>query len=863
MAAQDYKLFENVFIETNLQSSDYDAVILIVYPDELKVDLPRHVRSYVNDITKLDKHVQKVATVWNCEYVSGGRLVLSPTGKITPYHDVVVLKEAAKKGVLRALDAGAKCPLLVVQNVVDFPDGQLVAILGALEALYVPLQLREREGTKNCTKIGFHAEEKVTKEFEKVVRNAIGLERARILTRDIGGADPERMTPARIVEYVKASFADDIYIKVNVIDNEEVIAKEYPLLAAVSRAANRVDRHKPRVVEIVYIPSDIARVSETLMLVGKGVTYDTGGADIKTAGKMAGMSRDKCGAAAVAGFLKACSILKPSHLKVVGVMCLCRNSVGEDSYVQDELLLSRSGKTVRVTNTDAEGRFAMADSLYKMAEQAGAELNPHIYTIATLTGHAKLCYGDYSAAMDNHSARASNHSNRLQFSGSRIGEGIEVSVVRQEDLAVNIGKCKGDDLLQIDVEAKGRNHQLAAGFLIKVGGLEDKNVKYTHLDIAGGAGMPPQEPTAAPILSLCHAHKNLPYDIDSVLHFSERDYSKNGHRTIMIKKIDIVYGPECRARDRQEKIELCQNYPGVARRKREVTVEVAEDTNLRVNRDITPPPTPSVDERIKDLAIEKEMQDAIEQIYKVSAKALTVARGVYCNQSEPNPKVKDANDVQNKPDILNIIATITEYVKSMVDKAVGNMPEFCKASENIEVYQRNHLGKCPFYGGYPCPKNYRSTKSGAVKYSTHHRPAYYQSTKNKGNPYVPKQFVHWRASGNATANSTDKNAERQGSLDEHTITTVKMDKVKDVADARKHKDIGDHTTVYRTKETGIEIDVIHDRKKRDTDDEGKRVEVRNSDELHEKVKALENDGSVHAKDIPKRTSRWEHRRKFQ
>ncbi|RVE42342.1 hypothetical protein evm_013016 [Chilo suppressalis] len=379
------------------------------------------------------------------------------------------------------------------------------------------------------------------------------------------------------------------------------------------------------------------------------------------------------------------------------------------------------------------------------------------------------------------------------------------------------------------------------------------------------------------------ALQNLPYDIDSVLHFSERDYSKNGHRTIMIKtntgstnnqnrkglsrldlkKIDIVYGPECRARDRQEKIELCQNYPGVARRKREVTVEVVEDTNLRVNRDITPPPTPSVDERIKDLAIEKEMQDAIEQIYKVSAKALTVARGVYCNQSEPNPKVKVANHVQNKPDILNIIATITEYVKSMVDKAVGNMPEFCKASENIEVYQRNHLGKCPFYGGYPCPKNYRSTKSGAVKYSTHHRPAYYQSTKNKGNPYVPKQFVHWRASGNATANSTDKNAERQGSLDEHTITTVKMDKVKDVADARKHKDIGDHTTVYRTKETGIEIDVIHDRKKRDTDDEGKRVEVRNSDELHEKVKALENDGSVHAKDIPKRTSRWEHRRKFQ
>ncbi|CAG9790550.1 unnamed protein product [Diatraea saccharalis] len=509
MSGQHFKLYENIFIETNLQSTDYDAVILLLYPDEVEVTLPRHVGSFVSTTLKLDKHVQKVPTVWNCEYVSGGRLVLSPTGNITAYHDVRVVKEAAKKGVLRALDAGARNPLLVVQNVVDFPDGQLVGVLGALEALYVPLQMRERDNVKNVTKIGFHAEEKVTQDFEKVVRNAIGLERARILARDIGGSDPERMTPANIVEYVKNSFVGDSNISVTVIDNEAVIARDYPLLAAVNRAANRVDRHKARVVEIVYKPSDITRVSETLMLVGKGVTYDTGGADIKITGRMAGMSRDKCGAAAVAGFLKACSILKPLHLKVIGVLCLCRNSVGEDSYVADELLVSKSGKTVRVTNTDAEGRFAMADSVFKMAELAVGELNPHIYTIATLTGHAKLCYGDYSAAMDNHSAKATNHSNRLQFSGSRMGEGIEVSVVRHEDLAVNIGKCKGDDLVQIDTDAKGRNHQLAAGFLIKVGGLEEKNVKYTHLDIAGSAGMPPHEPTAAPILSLCHVHKVL------------------------------------------------------------------------------------------------------------------------------------------------------------------------------------------------------------------------------------------------------------------------------------------------------------------------------------------------------------------
>lgn len=505
---QELKLYDNIFIETNLSSDDYDAVILILYPVELQVPNPRQIGSFLDRISIVDKHIHKAVTVWNCDYVSGGRLILSPTGKITPYHDASVVKEAAYKGMTRALEAGAKQPLLVVQNNVAFPDGQLVAILGAFEALYVPLQMREREDPKNFNRVGVHAYEKRSEDFEKVVRNAIALEKARIFTRDIGGGDPERMAPQKIVEYVKESFQGNSNIAINVIDDETIIAKDYPLLAAVARASNPI-RHRPRIVEIEYKPSDIARVTETLFVVGKGVTYDTGGADIKITGKMAGMSRDKCGAAAVAGFLKACSILKPPHLKVVGVLCLCRNSIGSNSYVADELLLSKSGKTVRVTNTDAEGRLAMADALFKAGQTAINELNPHIYTIATLTGHARLCYGNYTAALDNHSAKATNHSSRLQFSGSRLGEGIEVSVIRPEDLTVNIGKAKGDDLVQIDMEAKGRNHQLAAGFLIKVGGLEDKNVKYTHLDIAGAAGMPPEEPTANPVLSLCHIHKVL------------------------------------------------------------------------------------------------------------------------------------------------------------------------------------------------------------------------------------------------------------------------------------------------------------------------------------------------------------------
>ncbi|GBP50032.1 Putative aminopeptidase W07G4.4 [Eumeta japonica] len=503
------RLDENVFIETNLLSSNYDAVVLILYPESQNAEPPRHIRSFVKSLSKVDKSVTKSATLWSCDYVSGGRLVVSPIKEIGPYHDARIIYEASKKGIQRALDAGIRRPLLIVQENVNFSNSQLVAILGALEALYVPLQLREHDPKKieKVLRLGLHAEEKVTHTFERIIRNAIALESSRVLARDIAGGDPERMTPLKIQDYLKKSFEGHSNIKINVIDDIKSLNKEYPLLAAVSRAANTIERHRARIIELEYKPSDPNRIRETLVLIGKGVTYDTGGADIKISGKMQGMSRDKSGAAAVAGFMKACSVLKPPHLKVYGVLCLCRNSVGEDSYVADELLLSRSGKTIRVVNTDAEGRLAMADSLYKFAEIMTKELDPHIYTIATLTGHAKMSFGNYAVAIDNHCAKAINHSKQLQLSSSRLGEALEISTLRPEDLEINQGKVEGDDLVQLDTEKNERGHQMAAGFLARVSNLDKTNVKYTHLDIAGNAGLLPNQPTAVPILTLCDVHK--------------------------------------------------------------------------------------------------------------------------------------------------------------------------------------------------------------------------------------------------------------------------------------------------------------------------------------------------------------------
>lgn len=197
--------------------------------------------------------------------------------------------------------------------------------------------------------------------LSEIFNKAINLETALFVARDIGSGDPERMAPPRVVEYLKQVFPDGSPIKMTVIDDPSIFRKDFPLFAAVDRAAQVIQRHNGRIVLLEYKPPNPAK--KTLAFVGKGVTYDTGGADVKAGGHMAGMSRDKCGAAAVAGLMKYVADIKPNDVHVLASLCMVRNSIGEDSYVADEIITSRAGVRVRVGNTDAEGRMCMADSV--------------------------------------------------------------------------------------------------------------------------------------------------------------------------------------------------------------------------------------------------------------------------------------------------------------------------------------------------------------------------------------------------------------------------------------------------------------------------------------------------------------------
>ncbi|XP_060806931.1 putative aminopeptidase W07G4.4 isoform X1 [Amyelois transitella] len=286
-----------VWVASELADARCDAVVVLLVPE---TPPPQALEDFIVAAQQLDAGLVKECAVLSCGRVSGGRLVLSPTGPLTAYDDVRSVAEAALAGVRRAVAAGARRPLLVLQPSARWRRAPLVALLAALEALYVPLQIRETfpERAERPQALAVYAEGVPAP--ARLLREAAALEAARGLARDIGGADPERATPLECAKLIQQSLRGGA-VAVRVVDDRDVLEREYPLLAAVSRAADTVPRHRACVVFLEYTP---AQYSETLMLVGKGVTYDTGGCDIKAGGAMAGMSRDKCGAAAVAGFFK-------------------------------------------------------------------------------------------------------------------------------------------------------------------------------------------------------------------------------------------------------------------------------------------------------------------------------------------------------------------------------------------------------------------------------------------------------------------------------------------------------------------------------------------------------------------------------
>eukprot|EP00052_Salpingoeca_macrocollata_P001668 m.26843 g.26843 ORF g.26843 m.26843 type:complete len:531 (-) comp11580_c0_seq3:137-1729(-) len=448
------------------------------------------------------------------------KCVLGPTGPLSrDIDDVRRYGEAAREASQRAVASGTvSCVLVVLPPAKPCDPARFlryveVATLAVLACNYSPLEFRERVSEQSFLQLVSVLTTEQYAFWDGFVQRVQAVEAARVLARDVCGCDPERMTPARVAEHLLQELQGK-EVSVRVENNWEMLQREYPLLAAVARCSVQVPRHHPCVIHLEYTGS--GPITDTLFFVGKGIVYDTGGADVKAGGHMAGMHRDKGGAAVVAGFFKALALLKPKGVRAVGKLAMVRNSIGADSYVADEIILSRAGVAVRVGNTDAEGRMVMSDLLCQAKEQALEAVNPSLFTIATLTGHAgRACGEAYSIVMDNGAAKLKQVHNKLCKAGDSWADPFEISTLRREDFEYNKPKYYTEDVVQCGNAPSSmtdRGHQVAPAFMTVASGLDKHDLDasvplaYTHMDIAGSTRMHPTPVSAAPLPALIAAY---------------------------------------------------------------------------------------------------------------------------------------------------------------------------------------------------------------------------------------------------------------------------------------------------------------------------------------------------------------------
>ena len=233
---------------------------------------------------------------------------------------------------------------------------------------------------------------------------ALGVNQARHLVN----LPPNDLNPVSYANAMKDLFKTSKTIKVKVLDEKKLAKENCNLLLSVGVASN----NKPRIVHLQYRPKSAAKKS--IALVGKGITFDSGGLDMKSAAGMRYMKKDMGGSACLVGLSRW---LENSGVKknVDIYLSLAENAVSENATRPSDIIIARNGMSVEIHNTDAEGRLALADAI-----DLALELKPEvIIDVATLTGAGKVALGqDIGSLFSNNDELA--HS--LQSSSSEMGD---------------------------------------------------------------------------------------------------------------------------------------------------------------------------------------------------------------------------------------------------------------------------------------------------------------------------------------------------------------------------------------------------------------------------------------------------------
>ncbi len=299
----------------------------------------------------------------------------------------------ATRAAVKALDAsGAGSALFTLAEAsiagMSAADNVRTVILAAREALFRSDELKsQKEDAGSLTKIVFPVEKLEAPAIAASIAMATALANGCELTKRLGNLPPNICTPTYLADTAK-QIAKDWDLKAEILDRKQMETLRMGSFLAVTKSSAQ----PPKLIVLTY--SGGKSKEAPVVLVGKGITFDTGGISLKPGDSMDEMKYDMCGAGSVLGTLRAVAEMG-LKINVVGVIPTCENMPGGDAARPGDVVTSMSGQTIEILNTDAEGRLILCDALtYSERFKPAAVID-----IATLTGACVIALGHVNSGL--------------------------------------------------------------------------------------------------------------------------------------------------------------------------------------------------------------------------------------------------------------------------------------------------------------------------------------------------------------------------------------------------------------------------------------------------------------------------------
>lgn len=339
-------------------------------------------------------------------------------------------------------------------------------VLGNYEFLKYKSAINE-EKIKDV-EICINSSSKTKEELEENLKKALIICNSVNFTKDIVNSSPEDYYPQIMADDALKIAQNNKNIECKILGEDYLKEKSMNAMLSVGIASP----HESKLIHLTYkTKNPIAKI----VLVGKGVTYDTGGMSLKRDGGMVSMKCDKAGGATILGVMEALSTLN-LPFEVHGIIGAVENMIGGDAYKPGDVLKASNGKTIEVTNTDAEGRLVLADCLHYAQENI--EEFDYIFDLATLTGASIGAFGGYTTAVMGYSEKLKK---KILKASQKSGE--LVGFLPFNDYLEKLLESQIADFVNTSANKNGAAIT-ASIFLSKF--IKNKNKKkWLHFDIAG------------------------------------------------------------------------------------------------------------------------------------------------------------------------------------------------------------------------------------------------------------------------------------------------------------------------------------------------------------------------------------------